>query len=56
MRFSVISVFRVALQFRQISLQSSGSAAARADVADAIQVGFVHDVQISSPGLDLTQA
>jgi len=39
---------------RQISLQSSGSAATLADFADAIQVGIVHDVQISLPGLDLT--
>jgi Aspartyl protease/PDZ domain len=39
---------------RQISLQSSGTATARADVADAIQVSIVKDVQISLPGLDLT--
>jgi hypothetical protein len=36
---------------RQISLQSGGSATARAHVADAIQGGIVHDVQISLPGL-----
>ncbi len=39
---------------RQISLQSSGSATARADVADAIQVGIVKDVEVSLAGLDLT--
>jgi hypothetical protein len=39
---------------RQISLQSSGSAAARGGGSGTVQAGVVRDVQISLPGLDLT--
>ena len=39
---------------RRISLQSSGSAAARGGGANAIAAGIVRDVQISLPGLELT--
>jgi hypothetical protein len=39
---------------RQISLQTSGTAASRNDKSDAVQVGIVRDVQISLPGMDLT--
>jgi len=39
---------------RQISLQSTGSAAARVGGSDAIETGVVRDVQISVPGLELT--
>jgi hypothetical protein len=39
---------------RRISLQSSGSAAARGGGANAIEAGVVRDVQISLPGLELT--
>jgi hypothetical protein len=38
----------------QIALQTSGSAVARDDTSDAVQVGLIRDVQISLPGLDLT--
>jgi hypothetical protein len=39
---------------RQISLQTSGTAASRNDKSDAVQVGIIRDVQISLPGMDLT--
>jgi hypothetical protein len=39
---------------RQISLQSSGSAAARGGGSGTVQAGVVRDVQISLPGLELT--
>jgi hypothetical protein len=39
---------------RQISLQSSGSAAARGGGSDTLKAGVVHDVLISLPGLELT--
>jgi hypothetical protein len=39
---------------RQISLRNSGRATARADAADAIEVGIVKDVEVGLAGLDLT--
>jgi hypothetical protein len=39
---------------RQISLQTSGTAASRNDKSDFIQVGIIRDVQIGLPGMNLT--